>query len=212
MKLSASFLSIKNNLKENIELLANTNIDYLHLDIMDGIFVNNKTYQIGEIEELFKNIKKKLDVHLMVSDIKKYIDDYARLNPEFITFHFEAANDTESIIKYIKAKNIKVGLSIKPNTDVEVIKEYLPYIDLILVMSVEPGYGGQKFIMPTAAKIQKLQSIRKNYNLSFLIEVDGGINADTIKYCRGADIIVVGSYITNGDNYQKQINNLKKEM
>lgn len=206
MKISASFLSIKDNLKENIDLLTKCDIDYLHLDIMDGIFVKNKTWDISEIKNLI-NYNKPLDVHLMVSDVYKYVDEYKDLNPEFITFHYEVDLDIMDIINYIKKYNIKVGLSIKPNTKVDEIIPYLPYLDLILVMSVEPGEGGQKFIIDSVDKIKKLKELKGNY----VIEVDGGINDSTIKYVSDADIVVVGSYITSG-NYEERIKNLKEKI
>ena len=207
MKISASFLSIKNNIKENIIKLDNTNIDYLHLDIMDNVFVPNKSFDINEIKEIIINTKKPYDVHLMVKDIFKYIDDYKQLNPEFITFHYEAHENVEEVINYIKKLNIKVGISIKPNTKVESIKHLLNKIDLVLIMSVEPGFGGQDFIFDTAKKIEEIKSLNKD----LLVSIDGGINDQTVKHCKNADIIVVGSYITNNDNYQEQINKLKKE-
>lgn len=207
MKISASFLSIKNNIKENIIKLDNTNIDYLHLDIMDNVFVPNKSFDINEIKEIILNTKKPYDVHLMVKDIFKYIDDYKQLNPEFITFHYEAHENVEEVINYIKKLNIKVGISIKPNTKVESIKHLLNKIDLVLIMSVEPGFGGQDFIFDTAKKIEEIKSLNKD----LLVSIDGGINDQTVKHCKNADIIVVGSYITNNDNYQEQINKLKKE-
>lgn len=209
MKLSVSILSIKNNLKENILKLDQLSIDYLHLDIMDGKFVYNKTWSINEINELLKNTTKPYDVHLMVSDVYKYIDDYKTINPDYITFHFEATKDHLEIINYIKENNIKVGMSIKPNTPVSEIIPYLPYLDLVLVMSVEPGKGGQEFLISTVNKIRLLDEIRKNYEYHYLIEVDGGINDETIQYCMSADIIVVGSYITSSDDYQGQIDKLK---
>ncbi|MDD2518934.1 MAG: ribulose-phosphate 3-epimerase, partial [Bacilli bacterium] len=153
MKISASFLSIKDNLKENIEILDKTNIDYLHLDIMDGEFVNNKTYSIDEIKNLLSNTNKAKDVHLMVSDVVKYINEFKTLNPEFITFHLEATNNPNEIISYLKQMNIRVGISIKPNTSVDTILSYLNDIDLILIMSVEPGLGGQEFIKDVVSKI-----------------------------------------------------------
>lgn len=207
MKISASFLSIKNNIKENIIKLDNTNIDYLHLDIMDNVFVPNRSFYINEIKEIILNTKKPYDVHLMVKDIFKYIDDYKQLNPEFITFHYEAHENVEEVINYIKKLNIKVGISIKPNTKVESIKHLLNKIDLVLIMSVEPGFGGQDFIFDTAKKIEEIKSLKKD----LLVSIDGGINDQTVKHCKNADIIVVGSYITNNDNYQEQINKLKKE-
>lgn len=208
MEISASFLSIKEDLKNNIKKLDNSNIDYLHLDIMDNIFVPNITWSVEEIENLLNDTKSKKDVHLMVKDVIKYIDDYSKLNPEFITFHFEAVDNVLEIINYIKKKNIKVGLSIKPNTKVEEITDYLSLIDLVLVMSVEPGFGGQVFIPDSLNKIEKLYNIRKNNNYNYLIEVDGGINSSNIKYLDKCDIVVVGSFITNNSDYSKAISEL----
>ena len=199
MKISASFLTIDNI--DNVNKLVNCDIDYLHLDIMDGIFVNNKN------EVLNITNKKPLDVHLMVSDVYKYIDIYKNLNPLFITFHYEAVTNVLEVVNYIKKLNIKVGLSIKPSTKVEEIIPYLPYLDLVLIMSVEPGEGGQTFIMDTVDKIKKLKELKGNY----LIEVDGGINNSTIDLVKDVDIIVVGSYITSGD-YENRIKSLKEKI
>lgn len=206
MKISASFLSIKDNLKENIARLTQTDIDYLHLDIMDGNFVENKTWDIEQIKGII-NYNKPLDIHLMVDDVYKYIDQFQVLKPIYITFHYEINYDIMKVIEYIKQYGIKVGLSIKPETDVEQILPYLPYIDLIQVMSVDPGSGGQTFISNTTDKIEKLRAIDGN----FLIEVDGGINIDTIDLVKNVDIIVVGSYITNGD-YEERIKNIKEKI
>ncbi|MFA5603337.1 MAG: ribulose-phosphate 3-epimerase [Bacilli bacterium] len=212
MKISASFLSIKDNLKENIEILDKTNIDYLHLDIMDGEFVNNKTYSIDDIKGLLGNTNKPKDVHLMVSDVINYINDFKQLNPEFITFHLEAIDNPNEIISYLKQLNIKVGISVKPNTNVDTILPYLSDIDLILIMSVEPGLGGQEFIKDVVSKIDYLKKLKKEKNYNYVIEVDGGINDQTINYCQNADIVVVGSYITNSDNYQTQVDKLLKNI
>lgn len=210
MKVSASFLSIKDNIKSNINVLDKSTIDYLHLDIMDGKFVQNKTFNIDEIRDLLSDTTKPKDVHLMVSDIKKYIDDFSTLNPEYITFHFEATYASEEIIEYIKSKNIKVGISINPHTSIESIISFLPLIDLILIMSVEPGQGGQSFIKEVVSKIDILKELREdNKDYNYVIEVDGGINDETIKLCSNADIIVVGSFITDSNNYQEQIDKLK---
>ncbi len=212
MKISASFLGIKNNIEENLRLLNECNIDYIHLDVMDGVFVSNKTYNAKEAISLLKYTDKPKDVHLMVSDIKKYIDDFLCVNPEFITVHYEAISDDAlislGVINYIKSKNIKAGLAIKPNTNIEEIMTLLPYLDLILVMSVEPGSGGQKFIDTSKDKIDTLYKLKNDNGYNYLIEVDGGINCETIKLCKHADICVVGSYITNGD-YKQRVNSLK---
>ena len=209
MKISASFLSIKEDLKNNIKKLDNSNIDYLHLDIMDNIFVPNITWSFNEINELLEGTNKLKDVHLMVKDVIKYIDDYSKLNPEFITFHLEAVDNVLEVINYIKSKNIKVGISIKPNTTVENLLEYLPLIDLVLIMSVEPGFGGQTFIESSLDKIEELYNIRENDSYNYLIEVDGGINSDNIKKLNKCDIAVVGSYITNNNDYNDAIDSLK---
>ncbi len=208
-KISVSILSIKEDIKENIKVLDNLDVDYIHLDIMDGNFVPNKTWDILEIENLITDHNKPLDVHLMVSDIKKYIDDYSKLNPEYITFHYEATSDPANVIAYIQSKEVKAGISIKPNTDVEELMPYLSKIDLVLVMSVEPGKGGQKYISSVNEKIDELELVRKAYNYNYVIEVDGGITNETIKECANADIFVVGTYITGSEDYKEKIEELK---
>lgn len=206
MKISASFLSIKDSIKENIKKLDNLNIDYLHLDIMDGKFVLNKTWNLEEIKDLIKDHTKPLDIHLMVNDVYNYIDRFAKLNPEFITFHYEAVTDPYLVVDYIKSYNIKAGISINPETDVSVIDDILDYVDLVLIMSVTPGKGGQKFINSTIDKIKYLKQRKKCYK--YVIEVDGGINDKNIKDLN-CDIAVIGSFITNSNNYENQLNKLK---
>ena len=205
MKISASYLSIKENLEENIKKLSNTNVDYIHVDIMDGKFVSNTN--ITDIKLL--ELNKPLDIHLMVKDVYKFIDMYKNLKPEYITFHLEIEENLFEIIDYIKSNGIKAGLSIKPNTDIGLLTPYLHLLDLILVMSVEPGKGGQEFIIDSKEKIDALKIVKKVNNYNYQIEVDGGINNNTIKYCENADIVVVGSYITNSEDYQKMVNTLK---
>lgn len=209
MKLSASILSMQydSDIKEKIIKLNNCSIDYLHLDIMDGKFVKNKTWQSSEISYLLPKNCKDLDVHLMVNDVEKYVSDFTLLNPKYITFQLEATDSPLEIINLIKEKNIKVGIAIKPNTSIDSLKNYFNLIDLVLVMSVEPGLGGQKFLDSSIEKIKELDNIRKKNNYQFLIEVDGGINDETINYCQNCDIVVVGSFITN-DNYEEQIKKL----
>ena len=202
--ISVSILGI-NEIKEKLEEIDNTTCDYIHIDIMDGIFVPNKVEYNNEYR-----FNKKIDIHLMVEDVEKYIEKYKILNPTYITFHFEINQNIKNIIEKIKENNIKVGISIKPNTDINLIKPYLNMIDLVLVMSVEPGFGGQKFIENSTNKINTLNKIREENNYKYLIEVDGGINIDTIDKVKNADIKVVGSYITNSQNYQEKIDTLKK--
>lgn len=207
MKIAASILNIKEPKCEETAKLCSLNIDYIHLDVMDGVFVENKTYSIDEFYEIIKNTTIKRDVHLMVSNVKKYIDEYVKLNPDFITFHYEAVSEVGSVINYIHEKGIKVGLSIKPTTDVSEIVKYLDFVDVVLVMSVEPGRGGQTFIEDSVKKIEQLYNLRETENYNYLIEVDGGINDKTIKLCDKADICVVGNFITSQD-YEEALRKL----
>jgi len=211
VQISTSILSIKDNLVDKIKSLDKTSTDYIHLDIMDGNFVPNKSFSYEEMLEVKKITTKPLDVHLMVSNPINYINNYKDLNPEYITIHYEI----EDYLKYlnmIKSLNIKVGISIKPNTNVEEIFGVLDKVDLILIMSVEPGYGGQKFIESSIDKIKKLRNYIDKNNLDVQIEVDGGINDITSKQCidAGTNILVSGSYITNNENYEEQIKKLRK--
>ena len=208
MKVSTSILSVKDNLKEAIDNLNNTSTDYIHLDIMDGVFVENTTWTADTLRSVLINNTKPLDVHLMVRDVKSYVDSFATLKPEYITFHYEAIDDIDSMINYIKSLGIKVGISIKPNTKIEEIYNYLPKVDLVLVMSVNPGMGGQEFILGTQIKVNGLKEYKLNNDLNYLISVDGGINGDTVKLIRNADIAVSGSFITK-NNYEESINILK---
>ncbi len=209
MKLSASILNIKEPKREEVGKLSKLNIDYIHVDVMDGIFVENTTYSYEEFKEILSLSDKPKDVHLMVSDVKKNIDLYANLNPEFITFHYEAISEVGSVINYLKSKNIKVGLSIKPGTDVSEITSFLPYVDLVLVMSVEPGKGGQTFIPESEAKIKELRDLFNSYNINAIINVDGGINDKTVSMCRDADMVSAGSYVVLSDNFQEKISSLR---
>ncbi len=209
MMVSASILSIKDNLELSIKELSKTPIDFIHLDIMDGKFVSNTTYSIDDAKKIIDN-SKKLDVHLMVNDIEKYVLDFSTLNPEFITFHYEATSNIKYYIDLIKSLSIKVGIAINPETDVRVLDEYLKDIDLVLIMSVKPGAGGQKFIPSSIDKVKYLMEMKKNNNYSYLVSIDGGVNSDTIKDIN-TDIVVVGSFLTNG-NYLDNYNKLKENM
>lgn len=210
--ISTSILSIKDNLEDNLKKLDLTSTDFMHVDVMDGIFVNNTSVAFDVYQELLEDCNTPLDVHLMVKDVKKYIDDYRELKPVIITFHYEAVDNHRDVIDYIRSCGIKVGMSIKPDTKVEEVLELLPYLDVVLVMSVEPGCGGQEFIYDSPVKINELDKIRKEKNYSYLIEVDGGVNDITSKLCSNADILVVGSFITNSDNYEEQIQKIKKTL
>lgn len=199
MILSCSYLSSDD--KENtIKELNKTNVNFIHLDVMDGEFVPNNTLDFNNLRNYFYGNSKNLDVHLMVKNVKLYTELYSLLNPKYITFHVEVSNTLE-LINYIKNKNIKVGLAINPDTDVEVIEPFLDKIDLVLVMSVVPGKGGQSFIESSLDKIRKIRNLNKN----IVISVDGGINNNNIKKIKeaGASMCVVGSYITNNNINEK---------
>ena len=208
MKIAASFLDIKEPKMEELNYLDSLDIDYIHLDVMDGVFVENKTYTYEEFYDITRFTTKPKDVHLMVSDVKTNIDKFSKMKPRFITFHYEAVSEVSSVINYIKELGIGVGMSIKPSTDVSEIIDYLDYLDLVLVMSVEPGKGGQTFIEDSIKKINQLYTLREENNYHYQIEVDGGINNETIKKCNNADICVVGSFITKQD-YKKAIRLLR---
>lgn len=207
MQISVSILKEKDNYIETIKKVDNSISDFLHLDIMDCTFTESSTFDIESLKDIKKLTNKKLDVHLMSTNLDKLIDEYSTINPEFITFHVEAG-DTLKYINKIKSKDIKVGLALNPGTDIEEIYPYLELVDLILVMGVIPGMGGQKFMTSTICKMQELKELKPNYN--YLIEVDGGINDKTIDYVKNyVDIVVSGSYITDSDNYNERINYLK---
>ena len=204
MKIASSFLKIQNDAYK-ISLLDKSS-DLIHFDIMDGIFTENASISLSDMKENTKSITKPKDIHLMVYDVKKYIDEVVSMKPFNITFHYEAVSDPILIINYLKSLNIKVGMAINPETDVDVLKPYLSMIDVVLVMSVHPGKGGQKFI-DVSDKILKLKDYQKDYD--FLIEVDGGINDVTIRFVSLADIVVSGSFITDSLDYDLQIKKLR---
>ena len=200
-----SFLKTRLTPQETISELNWTSCDYLHIDVMDGVFVDNETMNIDEITLLLRENIKPLDVHLMCSNLKKYIPLYADLMPKYITFHLEAVDNVDEIINYIHSYGIKCGISIKPETNVDELLPYLDKIDLVLVMSVNPGLGGQTFMMESTNKINKLRKLNKG---NFKISVDGGINNETIKYV-DVDIAVSGSYVCMSNDFEEAISNLR---
>ncbi len=208
MKVSASFLSCKNPAVD-LKKLNDTDVDFIHVDVMDGKFVKKKTMPFREMRNIYKYTDKRLDVHLMVKNPDKYIPLYAELNTEYITIHVEIGQDIDKMIKLIKKYGIKAGLAISPNTPVSDLVPYLPIIDLILVMSVEPGLGGQEFISSTKEKLKEVRTLLKEYKKSAVINVDGGVNDNTVSKCKDADIVTSGSYIVLSDNFQESIDKLR---
>lgn len=209
MKVSASFLSCKNPAVD-LKKLNDTDVDFIHVDVMDGRFVKKKTMPFREMRNIYKYTDKRLDVHLMVKNPDKYIPLYAELNTEYITIHVEIGQDIDKMIKLIKKYGIKAGLAISPNTPVSDLVPYLPIIDLILVMSVEPGLGGQEFISSTKEKLKEVRTLLKEYKKSAVINVDGGVNDNTVSKCKDADIVTSGSYIVLSDNFQESIDKLRQ--
>ena len=181
MKVSASFLS-SNNIPKDLMKLNETDIDYIHVDIMDGKFVENKTMPFKEMRHIYEYTSKRLDVHLMVENPSKYIPLYAELNTEYISIHVEIEEDIREDLELIRSYSIKPSLAISPDTKVQALIPYLPYIDMILVMSVYPGKGGQEFIKETEKKIDELKDLIESYHFPIIINVDGGVTAESKKY------------------------------
>ena len=208
MQISTSILNSLNR-EESIKKLNYTKTNYIHIDVMDGLFVSDKQFTINEIKTLSNISMKKLDIHLMVENPINYVKELSNMKIEYITFHIEVDNNINNIISTIKEKDYKVGLAIKPNTDINLLKPYLDKIDLILVMSVEPGKGGQPFLETTPPRINKIKELIQGKDI--LIEVDGGITEKTIEKVPNANIAVSGSYIVKSDNYNEKINILLQQ-
>ena len=214
IKISPSILSADfSQLGQELKRLEDGGADLIHVDVMDGHFVPNLTIGPPVIKALKKNCPIKFDVHLMISPVHKYIDAYSEAGADIITIHPEATDDLNASISKIKNLNKKVGLSLNPETKVDIIKKYLSQIDLVLIMSVNPGFGGQKFMPEVLDKIKELKKIQIDQNIDFDIEIDGGINFENSKIAikAGANILVSGTTIfkSNNGDIKKNIDLLK---
>ena len=207
--LAADLLNIKNEVI-NVD---NAGAEFIHIDIMDGHFVPNLSFGYNMVKTLRPITKKILDVHLMISPVEPFIKEFINAGSDIISFHPEADKNTKEIISIIKKSNCKVGIAVHPNIKIEEIKEFLNDVDLVIIMTVIPGFGGQKFLEDQVQKISALKEIRKNINANYEIEIDGGINYQTSKICidKGADILVAGSYVYGApkEEYKDKINSIR---
>ena len=209
MKVSVTILKNKESMKKTIEELETTDADYIHVDVMDGKFVPPVVVELHEINELFNDTKKPLDVHLMVENPKDYIDIFKGFdNTKIVTVHAEIDN-TEDYIDYIHENNLMSGIAVNPETPISSIESYLKDLDYVLIMGVHPGYGGQKMIPETVDKITELKSLREANDYHYLISLDGGINKETRPLLDGLDVMAVGSFISMSDDFQKSINEIR---
>ena len=200
------------NLQRDIEMINNSEADWFHIDIMDGVFVPNISFGMPVLEAITKHAKKTIDVHLMIVDPDRYIKTFAALGSTILTVHYEACNHLHRTLQAIKAEGMKAGVALNPHTNIDLLEDVINDIDMVCIMSVNPGFGGQSFIENTYSKIEKLKALINKKNASTLIEIDGGVTdknaAQLVK--AGADVIVAGNFVFKAVNPTKTISDLKQ--
>ncbi len=205
--LSANF----NHLGDAIQIINKSDADLIHFDVMDGVFVPNISFGIPVIKDVSKIAEKPLDVHLMIVNPDKFIEPFAKAGASYLTVHYEACTHLNRTVQLIKEQGVKASVCLNPHTPVALLEDILSELDMVLLMSVNPGFGGQKFIENTYKKVAQLKEMKEKYNPECLIEVDGGVNYETGKKLLnvGANVLVAGSFVFNSENPEKVIHNLK---